>query len=79
MFDIMEMPLSTYLHSAPEILEVPNMVVQKKRHRSKRINKKWKKRYGYIVDSRVLSLNDGKTLIMHPSTAKALRTLYPFF
>lgn len=78
MFDFMEMPISTHLNSTPNILESPDMVVQKKRHRSKRINKKWKKRYGHIVDSRILSPDDGKTLIMHPSTAKALRALCPF-
>ena len=48
------------LNGIPVII-VKDIVVQKRKHKKKRINKKWKKRYGVTIRKR---MEDGKTILI---------------
>lgn len=60
-----------------KIIERPWPKKQVKTHRKKRINKKWRKRYGFILDTSVDAgecfIVQGHTLIAYPRTVEALR------
>lgn len=59
-----------------QIIETPFMcdTVQAKKHKKKRVNKKWKKRYGMkeIPKNSVLITNDGK-IIAHPEIVNRIK------
>ncbi len=59
-----------------QIIETPFMSdsVQAKKHKKKRINKKWKKRYGTkeIPKNNILITNDGK-IIAHPKIVERIK------
>lgn len=59
-----------------QIIEAPFMCdsVQAKKHKKKRINKKWKKRYGMkeIPKNDILITNDGK-IIAHPKIVERIK------
>lgn len=61
-----------------QIIETPFMSdsVQAKKHKKKRINKKWKKRYGTkeIPKKDILITNDGK-IIAHPEIVNRIKTM----
>lgn len=50
-------------------------IVQARTHKKKRINKKWRKRYGMkeVPWKRILILENEKTIIMHPDILDGLR------
>lgn len=50
-------PLVDFIEQALRDIEFPFLIKQARKHKNKRINKKWLKRYGYIL------IIDGK---MHP-------------
>ena len=64
-------PIYTTKVSFPEIVEDFNLVVPVKRHRKKRINKKYLKRYGSKPDSK--SYKFGNILVMHPETLRRVQ------
>ena len=47
--------------SGMRIMIVQDIVIQKRRHKKKRINKKWRKRYGVSVRKRV---KDGEVIMI---------------
>ena len=54
-----------------QIIVVPDRKKQNRMHKKKRINKKWGKRYGYIIynsieDEKVITMNG--TMYMNPRT-----------
>jgi hypothetical protein len=59
MSSMFENKLKTMLPQLPKIVSVPQIEKQKRKHRKKRINKKWLKRYGVIY---VSTLNHGEAL-----------------
>ena len=64
------------LDGTPVII-IPDIVIQNRKHKKKRINKKWKKRYGVSVykklrDGQVFSIN--KKLYMNNYTYTRLKT-----
>ena len=50
-------------------------IVQARTHKKKRINKKWRKRYGMkeVPWKRIFVLEDERKIIMHPDTLEAIR------
>ena len=56
----MDFGLINYLGGTPIII-VPTRKIQNRTHKKKRINKKWAKRYGFIIYER---LENGETYMM---------------
>ena len=55
--------LLNYYAGTPIIIDYDKVIkTQKRRHKKKRINKKWLKRYGYDVNIRKSSLKDGQVI-----------------
>lgn len=46
---------------------------QNRKHRKKRINKKWAKRYGFTVTPKQEIFKMGNTIICHPNVAQKIR------
>lgn len=59
--------------------EMPYSKKQARTHRKKRINKKWRKRYGFIVDDSVDTGNafliQGHTMVAYPATFGRIMTV----
>lgn len=62
------------LHGKQVILN-NHMVIktQVRKHRKKRINKKWAKKYGFTVTPQKDVFVMGNTIIMHPATWSAIK------
>lgn len=74
---IKERIMDNFMLGGTPIIIVPDTVIQKRKHKKNRINKKWRKRYGVYVykkmkDGEVLSF-DGK-LYMNDYTYTKLKT-----
>lgn len=65
----------TALFMGYHLIEAPSMVDrrQRRRHKKKRINKKWAKRYGFSeTPSTQILIGDGK-IIAHPSVIRKIK------
>lgn len=69
--------MNTFMYCGMPVIIIPDTVIQRRKHKKKRINKKWKKKYGVSVykkmkDGEVISF-DGK-LYMNDCTYTKLKT-----
>lgn len=55
------------------IVIIPDSKKQNKKHKKKRVNKKWAKRYGYTLYN---SIEDGKVIMMNGKICVNSRTYY---
>ena len=69
--------MNNFMLDGTPVIIIPDIVIQNRKHKKKRINKKWKKRYGVSVykklrDGQVFSIN--KKLYMNNYTYTRLKT-----
>lgn len=61
--------------SGMRLIEDKNLVNkhQNRKHRKKRINKKWAKKYGFTVTPKQEIYKIGNTIICHPTVARKIQ------